>query len=225
MRRAIMRVMHGFSDTVEYSTYWKMLRRCYNPSDRSYRRYGERGIKVCKRWLPENNGVINFIKDMGKRPQGDYSIDRINNNKGYSPKNCRWATRSQQMLNRNAYVRINKTGVIKICDTCNKNFYAFNHKKESQNYCNVKCYAKYMKKNIVPPNQTKYHSAYIEGYKNNLLTFVKKLGKSMVLCKCDCGNSAKIYGYRFATGHTKSCGCLPMARNKPIKDKKIERRA
>ena len=74
-----------------------MKNRCYNPNDAAYKNYGGRGIKVCDRWLGED-GFYNCMVDMGTMPDG-YSLDRIDNNKDYSPDNCRWATRNTQRAN------------------------------------------------------------------------------------------------------------------------------
>ena len=72
-----------------------MHRRCSNPNDPSYDRYGARGIEVCARWKGEN-GFANFLADMGERPEGsrkyEWSIDRIDSDRDYEPGNCRWAT-------------------------------------------------------------------------------------------------------------------------------------
>ena len=82
-----------------------MIQRCGDPEHPMYKRYGGRGIKVCESWMTFEN----FIKDMGKRPSVHHSIDRRNNDKGYSPDNCYWATRSQQARNtsRNRYFEFN----------------------------------------------------------------------------------------------------------------------
>lgn len=82
----------------EMNSYRGMLMRCYKPNYRAYHRYGGRGIGVCDRWLGDD-GFSNFIKDMGKKPTRKHSIDRIDNDKGYSPDNCRWASQTDQMRN------------------------------------------------------------------------------------------------------------------------------
>jgi len=79
-------------------TYKNMISRCYNKNNTHYKHYGERGIKVCDRWLGDN-GIINFHKDMGDVPKNK-SIDRINNNGNYCKKNCRWATTKEQSINK-----------------------------------------------------------------------------------------------------------------------------
>ena len=76
-----------------------MVKRCTQKNDKTYKSYGAKGITICDRWLEKPYGFKNFIEDMGPKPEGT-SLDRIDNNKGYSPDNCRWATYSQQSYNR-----------------------------------------------------------------------------------------------------------------------------
>jgi hypothetical protein len=74
-----------------------MIQRCYNPNNPKYPRYGGRGITVCDRWLGDN-GLRNFIEDMGQPPEG-LSLDRIDNDGNYEPANCKWSTSSEQSNN------------------------------------------------------------------------------------------------------------------------------
>jgi hypothetical protein len=99
----------GGSRSVENYTYNHMLSRCYNPLTRGYKNYGGRGIKVCDEWIGPD-GFQNFLDHIGHRPEGDYSLDRINVNKDYEPGNVRWASYAVQARNRRLF-ESNKSGI------------------------------------------------------------------------------------------------------------------
>lgn len=89
---------HGLTTHPLYDTWKCMHSRCYNPADKRYARYGGRGIRVCDEWHGLD-GCRRFYEYMGQRPGPGYSIDRIDNDRGYEPGNVRWATRREQSLN------------------------------------------------------------------------------------------------------------------------------
>ena len=93
---------HGKYSAPEYITWADMLQRCNNPKAVSYPRYGGRGIRVCQEW----HSFPAFYADMGSRPTPKHTIDRRDNSGNYEPKNCYWATKSEQNHNKrnNHYV-------------------------------------------------------------------------------------------------------------------------
>ena len=105
---------HGMSNSPEYSCWKSIRRRCDKPDSEYYKDYGERGITVCSRWYEFES----FYADMGNKPaphatEGIYSIERIDNNKGYSPSNCKWATNFEQQRNKRSNVNLTAFGVTK----------------------------------------------------------------------------------------------------------------
>lgn len=97
------KLRHGEVKHPLYQKYHDMKSRCYHEGHHSYKDYGGRGIKLADEWLGLY-GFINFKnyieKTIGARPSPQYSLDRIDNDKGYLPGNLRWATRHTQSLNR-----------------------------------------------------------------------------------------------------------------------------
>lgn len=89
-----------------YLVWRNMKRRCLNPLDSAYPNYGGRGVSVCDRWM----SFENFLADMGERPPG-LTIERIDNEQGYSPENCRWASMKEQLRNQRRNRRIEHLGV------------------------------------------------------------------------------------------------------------------
>lgn len=90
---------HGKRDWPEYGIWAAMQARCKNPNTASFANYGGRGIKVCDQWKGRE-GFDTFLRDMGRRPTSDHSLDRQNNDGNYEPGNCRWVTAEVQSGNR-----------------------------------------------------------------------------------------------------------------------------
>jgi hypothetical protein len=100
---------HGMAGTPTHGTWKHIIQRCTNLNSKDYKDYGGRGITVCERWL----SFENFLEDMGLKPKR-FSIDRIDNDRGYFKENCRWASQTIQSRNRRM-LKSNKTGVTGVC--------------------------------------------------------------------------------------------------------------
>lgn len=95
---------HGLSKIPEFDVWAALIQRCTNKNNKKYSDYGGRGITVCDRWI---NSFEAFYHDMGPRPSPDLSIDRMDNDRGYYPENCKWATDKEQAMNK----RVRKSSV------------------------------------------------------------------------------------------------------------------
>jgi predicted SprT family Zn-dependent metalloprotease len=105
----VARTKHGKAGSFIYGIWTGMKERCFNTKKDDFKNYGARGITICEHW---KNDFVNFFTDMGNPPEGKYSIDRIDNDKHYScghcneclanswTANCRWATLSEQSVNK-----------------------------------------------------------------------------------------------------------------------------
>lgn len=90
-------------------TIWlSMLSRCYNKKNKEFKNYGGRGIVVCAEWKKD---FWAFVKDIGERPNKNYSLNRINNNGPYSKNNCNWATAKEQRRNQRRIREVRGTDI------------------------------------------------------------------------------------------------------------------
>lgn len=116
-------VKHGLRNSSEYRIWQNIKSRCYNENLEFYKDYGARGITVCDEW---KNDFMAFYNDMGPRPSPRHSIDRKDNDKGYSKDNCRWATAEEQQNNTRKNVFYEYKGVCRTlpawCRELNLNF-------------------------------------------------------------------------------------------------------
>lgn len=128
---------HSLSRTDIYRVLRCMKERCYSFKHSSYKNYGGRGIGVCEEWQSNPESFVKWAMETGYRR--GLTIDRIDVNKGYSPDNCRWATRKEQVRNRTNTVFVHIDGIqyslSEFCETHNINYAAAwqNFRRNSRN--------------------------------------------------------------------------------------------
>ena len=101
---------HGSCDSKPYKAWANIKNRCLSKGTPDYAYYGDLGITICERW---KDSFQNFYNDVGDPPTELHTIDRIDVTKGYSPENCRWATRKEQTRNRRCTIKYTYEGVTK----------------------------------------------------------------------------------------------------------------
>lgn len=107
------KVENSWTKVDEYKVYSGMLSRCNNPNNKSYINYGDRGIKVCKKWSEQRYGFLEFYKSVGRRPTKHHEIERLDNNRGYEPGNCAWVIRDVNAKNKRNTLKIEHNGQTK----------------------------------------------------------------------------------------------------------------
>jgi hypothetical protein len=101
------KMTHGMSSSPEHSNWTAMKNRCLNPNGSDFNRYGGRGITIDPRWI---NSFEAFYADMGPRPTPEHTLERKDNDQGYSKDNCTWATRKEQARNQSTTLRYEYKG-------------------------------------------------------------------------------------------------------------------
>lgn len=104
-----MFVKHGMRRHRLYERWRNMIGRCHNPNRPDWVSYGGRGIEVCERW----QDIANYVADLDATFEPGLELDRIDNNLGYSPENCRWTSRLTQNRNKRNLIKVTIDGVTK----------------------------------------------------------------------------------------------------------------
>lgn len=157
-----VRISHNCANHILFDTWTNIIQRCNNKNNPRYKDYGERGIKVCDRWLD----VKNFIDDMYPTYEQGLTVERINNDGNYEPSNCRWATLKEQSINKRLY-KNNKTGFRGVSlNATNKKYSSYitiNKKRIHLGYFNTAIDAAKAYNNYVCINNLTYNLNAING--------------------------------------------------------------
>jgi len=121
---------HGKKNTRLYSIWHGIKGRCLNETDKDYRKYGGRGIKVCKEWIDDFMNFYNWSMANGYRD--DLTIDRVDNDGNYEPDNCRWITNKEQSRNRRSNTIYTYKGegkpLSELCEICGVDYQLIHHR-------------------------------------------------------------------------------------------------
>lgn len=182
-----------------------MKDRCYNPSDKRYKDWGGRGITICQQWLDDVNSFVEWAVKSGYKH--GLSIDRIDNDKGYYPENCRWVTLAENNQNRR--------------DT--RHYTIHGETKNMTQWCKIysipwSTVDRRLKLGwdvedaFTAPIQSRDKTSLLS-HRFGRLTVVRFAGiskgnKTLYECVCDCGNTTIVTADKLKNGHTSSCGCV-----------------
>ena len=219
-------------DKTLYSRYKHIKERCFNPNSKSYKRYGGRGIKMCDEWLNNYQAFEDWCMANGFKK--GLAIDRIDNDKDYSPDNCRFVTLKENNQNR-----------------CTSKWYTIGGvTKNLQQWCDIYKVKRgtvmtrlqhgwELEKALSEPVKKGRDRTALLGRQFGNLEVVEYAGDEYIgkdnnsrwICKCSCGNTAIVGSNKLLSGHTKSCGCLVskqakerMLTNNPMREEKQRKR-
>lgn len=190
-----------------YNIWTLMKGRCYNPNNHGYKYYGARGIRVADCWQHDYPAFKKWAFENGYTDE--LTIERIDNNKGYSPDNCKWITKGEQTLNR----RMNCYFTYKDKTQCLSEW--CRELGLSGHYGNIKRRILELGMSFEDAISTPIKDSSIRdisGMRSGRLIAIsfhhKKGKKPYWLCKCDCGNEHLVRKDQFLNGSIRSCGCL-----------------
>lgn len=128
----------GLYYTKIHGVWNSMIQRCYNPNVKTYDRYGGRGICVCDEWRYSFKAFYEWAMSSGYDEKAGMTLDRINNDLGYSPNNCRWATKAEQANNRSSNKMISFNGethnISEWATILNVNYKTLHNRLRTHNY-------------------------------------------------------------------------------------------
>jgi len=204
-------IKHGLTGTPEHTAWLSMQARCGNPKHKSYERYGKRGILVCERWLGPN-GFVNFLADVGKRPSRKHTLERKDNDVGYQPGNCRWATMIEQANNR----RNNRLITYEETTLTLSQWAALLEVPPHLLFDRLNNGWTVERAFFAPLGP--HHPLQLAGRRFTKLVALQRgdndrFGKARWVCQCDCGKQTLVGAAQLVKGQTKSCGCLRTQRN------------
>lgn len=194
---------HGGTGTRLYSIFLNMKQRCYNPSTPKYHNYGGRGITICPEWLSDFGLFKNWSIENGYAE--NLTIDRIDNDKNYSPFNCRWITNSDQQLNKRTNRKVSFNGESKTLSEWAREKGIETKTLESRLNTGWEIGSAL---NTSPIPKIKDLKGKVFGRLTVInLASIGSHGANW-MCICECGTIKCVRGSNMTDGRVKSCGCL-----------------